>query len=416
MSAALPVRLPDRPLVEVAWLVRLRWLAATGQLALVLAVMLGWLAWSLGPLVAVLLVGTASNVALHRSSGRLECPSDPVLTGLLGLDSVLLTVTLLTTGGSSNPFTVLYLVPVVLAALLVRPALTGLVYAVTTLAYGGLFVLGPAPEAHHDAMAMQLHLGGMFAAYGLAGGLLALSLVRIRAAMAEAESRERSARDLQSRAERVAALATLAAGAAHELASPLSTILLIGRELEARAPDARTASDLEELRQEVERCRSVLDQLSLEAGAGRGQTWTRAGLRGLLGRAVEPAHQPVRVEALAEAEARIPAELISQAVRRLLGNARQASGPDQEVLLRGEVVAGALVIEVQDQGEGIPSEHLDRVTEPFFTTRPAGEGRGLGLFFVSGLAHQLGGELSLDSSAGEGTRATLRLPLEEADV
>ncbi len=406
MTSALLV---ERQLIELSWAVRIRWLAAAAQVGLVGVVLLGRSQWPLLPLIGVAVVGVFSNAALHRSRWHVA-PSDGLLVGILTVDVGLLTTVLLLTGGSSNPFTLLYLVPVVVAALLVQPRWTGLVYGVATVAYAGLFVWGPPPQAHHDAKAMGMHLAGMFLAYALGGGLLGLAVVRIRAALAAATRQERAARDLQDRAERLASLATLAAGASHELATPLSTILLISKELERRAEDPVLASELQEIHQEVLRCRSILDQLSMNAGTGRGEAWTEADLGTFLNDAVETGHHPVRIEASDDLRARLPIGLVAQAVRRLLENARLASPEEGELVWRGRLEDRGVVIEVQDNGVGIAPEDLPRVVEPFFTTRATGEGSGLGLFFVNGLMRQLGGELVLESQAGQGTLARMVLP------
>jgi two-component system sensor histidine kinase RegB len=99
-----------------------------------------------------------------------------------------------------------------------------------------------------------------------------------------------------------------------------------------------------------------------------------------------------------------------QSLVALLKNALEASGPDERVAfeLRGD--AEAVAFEVLDHGSGIPAEILEKVGDPFFTTKPPGRGLGLGVFLARVFFESRGGALAIDSQVGRGTRATARLP------
>jgi two-component system sensor histidine kinase RegB len=105
----------------------------------------------------------------------------------------------------------------------------------------------------------------------------------------------------------------------------------------------------------------------------------------------------------------IPAEPLRQALIALLRNAFDASGADQRVTMRIEERNG-LQIEVIDRGRGMNEAERAQAGEPFFSTKPAGAGLGLGLFLVRAFADQMGGTFSLTSTPGAGTSATLDLP------
>ncbi len=113
------------------------------------------------------------------------------------------------------------------------------------------------------------------------------------------------------------------------------------------------------------------------------------------------------------------AHRISQVVLNLLVNAAHAIEPgspaDNEVHLMTRSQSGQVTITVEDTGSGIPEEHQERVFEPFFTTKPSGQGTGLGLFLTREIVHRLGGEISLSSTPGQGTRVTLILPRHSPD-
>jgi two-component system sensor histidine kinase RegB len=108
-----------------------------------------------------------------------------------------------------------------------------------------------------------------------------------------------------------------------------------------------------------------------------------------------------------------PARVVARALGNLLQNGVQASPADAKVHLQAERRDRFVQLRVTDRGSGMSAEQLNRAGEPFFTTKPAGAGTGLGLFVARSTAEQLGGRLDLDSAAGRGTTATLVLP---ADV
>jgi len=213
-------------------------------------------------------------------------------------------------------------------------------------------------------------------------------------------------------------LTTLAAGAAHELATPLSTIKTVATELERALADhpelASLRDDARLVRTEVDRSRAVLERLSLRSGELRGEAATPTRL-GDLANSVMDLGEPLRARidvrcASPEREARVPRRAIEQLVSSLTRNGLDASGDSGRVELSLGVVEQALRIEVNDRGEGMSAETLARAGEPFFTTKPVGRGMGLGLFLARTLVTQLGGTLDIDSTLGKGTRVTVRLP------
>ncbi len=396
----------------VLWIERLRWGLALAHVALIGSVALEYAPhWPLAPLVGLLVAGIASNV-LVTWRRRTSSVSGRELGALLIFDTALLTVLLAITGGSSSPFSLMYLVPVISASFALSPAGAWTVMGATGVAYLSLFVFGPAPAHHHDATEMRAHITGMFLAYACAAPLIVVALTRVGALRIQAEERVVEALHIQARTRHLASLATLAAGAAHELATPLSTIMMVAREMERKASVDADREDLALIREEVLVCQEILAQLSADAGAGMGEIEDVVDLADLVHEALSGGrYDPVNVTVEgAETTVALPARLIRQMLRRLVGNARDASSGDQPVAVHVLVSTDAVRLQVTDTGVGMTAEVAEHCTEPFFTTKPEGEGTGLGLFFVQSVAQHYGGELRLQTTPGEGTTATISMP------
>ena len=99
----------------------------------------------------------------------------------------------------------------------------------------------------------------------------------------------------------------------------------------------------------------------------------------------------------------VPPRAVGQALLALIENAQQASPPGDDVVLRVAPAGGRIRFEICDRGAGMPAEVLARVGEPFFTTKPAGKGMGLGVFLARAVADRLGGEVTIRSAPGAGT-------------
>jgi len=177
------------------------------------------------------------------------------------------------------------------------------------------------------------------------------------------------------------------------------------------------------MRAEVERCRRILSRMRVDAGDPAGEQFANVSVREILaeclgdGQAGDRAVAVNVEDAAAGAVTALPRHAFRQALRGLVDNARQASPPGAPVTLRVATQettgAGAcrLVFEIADRGSGIPPELVARVGEPFFTTKPAGQGMGLGVFLARAIVERLGGGLSIRSAPGAGTTATLWLPV-----
>lgn len=418
---------PSGPVITGQWLVRFRWAVALGAAC---ALAIAWTVlghrFPLAPVAAVVALQLASNVWLAVRIGHLDVAGERTLGAIVLLDVALLTLLMLATGGPSNPFTIGYLVYITLAAVILRGRWPLAVTAACVAGYGSLFVtaLRVPFDSHAAHTAMQPDMGhqvGMWVAFLVAAALTATFVTRIRLALEARERALQDARRVSARQERLASLTTLAAGAAHELATPLATIATAAVELELAAESgsdpAALVDDARLVRRQVERCREILDQMSGRADRSAAQASQRldtfaiveSALAGLTraDRANVTLVIPRELPAM-----RLPLEAAARVLRSLIKNALLASSHGQSVWVSATQRGSMIGLSVRDEGVGMSADTLARAGEPFFTTRPAGSGFGLGLFLVRTFAAEWGGAFELTSAVGNGTTATLYLPAE----
>lgn len=406
--------------VNFGWLVRLRFGAVLGQLVVIAAVSVGLhtrlpLAL-LGAVMALELLLNAWAMGLLRAK-RSDGIGERHVTLAVSLDLLLFSALLYLSGGPANPFSFLYLIHIALAAVVLPPRTS---FALVAAALGcslGLFWLHlPLPHDHSQHQhEYDWHMRGMWVAFGLAACFIVYFIQRVLRELRLIEQELLESRERATRGEAVAALATLSAGAAHELASPLSTIALASGELLRRLPPESESArdDVLLIKSQVDRCRSILDQLAAEAGQAQGgfaELRTSRILERALGgfdrtrlSVVTPDVEPRTLHGSLTA--------VAQALRNLLSNAFDASGVAGRVRLVVAERGAELWLSVEDDGPGMPESVRVRATEPFFTTKPRGQGMGLGLFLAQSVAEQMGGRLELISNIGQGTRVSLVLPL-----
>jgi two-component system sensor histidine kinase RegB len=423
------LRATDAQVINLWWLLRLRWVAIIGQIAVILGV-----DWLLGirlprfPLFAIIGFELVSNALCAMWARRAVRVTDALLAGILAVDVVLLTALLYLTGGPVNPFSFLYLVHIALAAVTLRPRHTWALTLLSLLGFGLLFLVpawggGSAVEAHAHHDDLRLHLEGMYVAFGMAAVLIVYFVQRVTQALAQREAELAAARHLAERHEKFASLATLAAGAAHELATPLSTIAVVARELERALEKQRgnddSVADVRLIRERVTRCHEILQQMTADAGQGTGENPQLCSIDELLALAVDGLADAERIAVAVEASARavgleVPPRAFARSLRGVMKNALQASAAWQKVSVRVTGDVETVRFEIRDHGVGMAAAVLEHAGEPFFTTKAPGEGMGLGLFLTRTLLGRLGGRLEITSEAGRGTIAIVVLPAARA--
>lgn len=421
--------IPERNWVNIQWLARLRWAEIAGQALTVLfgQFLLGG-RLPIAALLGVISIGLVSNLVIEtyffggRRGLRLQVeePVHPVeewhIVLVMMIDIASLTGLLYLTGGPHNPFAFLYLVQIALAAVLVRALWTWTLVGLSFVGFGILIVAAHPLEIPEDSRVI-----GAWVALGVASAFVVHFLLRITGALAQREAELTEARGLAARQERLASLATMAAGAAHELSTPLGTVALAAKELErALAADhGDLAADARLIREQVGRCRAILEQMQQGAGTV-GEGLTACTVTELLDETFVGIREAPRVvrelpDEVASFALRMPPHAVSQALRSLVTNAQDASPATAAVLLSVRREGDLLTIIIRDRGKGIAPEVMERIGEPFFTTKAPGRGMGLGLYLARAVIEGVGGQLELLPGEGGGTEVRVVLPTDVAD-
>lgn len=379
---------------------------------------------TMGVLIALKALSTGLLAWARR---RLAPHHKAAAAAVLIADSALFALLLGVSGGATNPFSAMFLVYVVVAALVLDARWGWLLAALGAAGFGALFWLDdagpPAMSAHHaghhdHVQSFRGHLQGMYVAYvvaaAIAGSVIAQLLRELAARQDEVARLVRRA----ERADRSVALHQVAAGTAHELGTPLGTIALVAREIETRTldGDARLHHDAKLLRQESERCRRILGKLSESTGAMPGEAPRRveeADLWALLReRLDERADGRVEYSAQGNVAVLAPPMSLAQVVASLVTNALDAS-PAGSVTVSARDAGGVALVTVRDGGCGMDASTLAHLGEPMAPGRHGASGMGLGLTLATSFARSVGGSLVVRSRVGEGTVVELRVPLAE---
>jgi two-component system, sensor histidine kinase RegB len=411
--------------INLRRLVILRTLAMVG-LALVMLIAVRWLEILLPiePIVLLLAGAAVINLLTWLRLNRAWPVHDLELFGHLVFDVLLLTALLYFAGGSTNPFTPLFLLPLTLAAAALSWRYTWPVLLLATTCYSLLLVYyQPLLHSHRGAPVhvlddFKVHVVGTWLGFLLSGSLIAYFAVRMRETVRERDALRARMREQELRHERLLALGTFAAGAAHELGTPLATIAVLCKEL--TRGEQHDAARLRTLREQVDRCKSILGSLAAAVGHPRAEdgsaTMLDVYLHDLLsGWQTAHPHLDAQIQVHgAVAAPRIVTDVtLRQALLNVLNNAAEVSSA-VEVDARWD--HAALTIEVRDRGPGLSAEAQEHVGEPFFTTKVPGAGMGLGLFLARGALERCGGNLTLTNREGGGALCRMHLPFDHYRV
>lgn len=400
-------------------LVASRWLVLVAlALAAALTPQLLDVALPQAALFSVLGVAACFNVvAVFRLRQASRASSCELLSQLL-FDLASLAALVFLSGGAANPLVSLLLPTVAIAALTLPRAL---VLAVTAAAIGAysllMFFYLPLPVSD-ASRATRLHLGGMWLIFVISAVMIGGLIVRMTQRVRQRDAALAAAREQALRDERVMAMGTLAAGAAHELGTPLATINLLAGELasDQRLP-AEVLEDLALLRQQVGICKQIISNLSRKAGVERLENAARQPVDRWLEKLREHWHarnprcsSQLQLLGQGETPAIVADPRLEQALLNLLNNAAR-HGPEA-VRISLDWNTEALSIAIRDSGPGFPPSVLADGGQRSFAAHATGS--GIGLVLTRSAVEQLGGRLQLSNPAEGGALARIELPRKQA--
>lgn len=418
------------------WLLQLRWVAVLGQLVTVVVVAgVLRLPIPVWPLLTMIGLTAASNIGfgvwlsmLRRrglsESDRLSGHRTP--GGLMLLDLLSLTGMLYLTGGWLNPFFFFYFVNLAVAAVLLPSAWA---WGLTAVAITGCSLLLShswplellSRSADVKPSGWPIERQGFWIAFTTCGCVVTYFITMLSRELRHREEQLAKSETQRMQARQLEGMATLAAGVGHELASPLSTIAVVAKELqrglEGPSDPQALASDVQLIRDELDRCREILQRIKSGAGEAAAERLDRISADAIMAEVLLGLREPERVRIAWSdgsdrgAEAVWPVQALALAIRNLVQNALDASPRHRSVDLQVELSQARWQLIVQDRGSGMSGEVLKRVGDPFFTTKDPGRGMGMGLFLTRNTVNRLGGRLDIESELGVGTRCVVTLPV-----
>jgi two-component system sensor histidine kinase RegB len=393
--------------VRLDTILRLRWLAVLGQLAAIFIVVQG-LDFDLPilPCLVIVLLSALVNLVLQVTFNPMA-RMDPVYSAaLLALNIVELAALLYFTGGLQNPFSFLFLAPVLISATALPVRFTialGLLAVACASALG--FLYRPLPwDAEEPLVLPPIYLLGVWLSIVLAIGVTSLYAFQVTEESRKLSDALAATELVLAREQHLTQLDGLAAAAAHELGTPLSTIVLISRELErALAGNGQEAADVKTLREQAQRCRDILAKITQLSSTGA--PFDRMKLSTLIEETVAPHRDfgvdiKVRIAVAATKEpvgSRNPAILYG--VGNILENAVDFAHTEVEVNAWWN--AETVEIVISDDGPGFAPEIIKRVGEPYLSRRRNADdtqsehgGLGLGVFIARTLLERTGAKVS----------------------
>ena len=425
-------RTHERPRnVRLDTLVRLRWLAVLGQIAAVLVVHFGLeFEVPIWACLAVIALAVLLNLALRFGFRHTQWLEPDRAAWLLAFDIAELAALLYLTGGLENPFSFLLLGPVLISATALPPRMTLLIGTFAMFCATALvFLHYNLPWDTEDPLELpEIYMVGVWLSILLAIGYIGVYTWQVAEEARQLSDALAATELVLAREQHLSQLDGLAAAAAHELGTPLSTITVVVREIE-RALEANSphAEDVKLLREQAQRCREILAKIT-ELPAG--EPFDRMPLSALIEEAAAP-HRNFGVQIGVTYPADRAAEPVgarNPAIRYGLGNLIEnaVDFAHQRVEFFAQWTADEVSIAISDDGPGFAAEILDRIGAPYVTHRRPGSrgpedgedkvfGLGLGFFIAKTLLERSGGRLSLANQAPPMHGATVTVTWSRAD-
>lgn len=349
-------------------------------------------------------------------------------------DIFCISVLLYFTGGATNPIAWFFLLPLIIAATVLPQEYTWYLVIFASSCYTvliGYHVPLPAiqPAGNPDMMPgkvqaimehnhLELHAFGMWFGFVFSAGLVAYFVVEMANTLRERDRKLAEVRELALRNERVVSLGALAAGAAHEMGTPLGTMAILLKEMELdneRGQDGSLEEKIKILRDQVDRCKQALSVMSASAGQARAESGRKMKLNKYLDEVVYQwrnlrPEAPLEFDALgAEPTPCIIAEhTLTHALVNILNNAADVS--PKHVGLRARWTENRMILDISDHGPGIRDDLFAVLGTRPITTKE--QGLGVGLFLAHTTIERMGGKIEiLPRKPDTGACIRIQLPL-----
>ena len=432
---------------NIKWLFVLRNLMMFSEVILIVLTVYG-LGLNLPEQQLWLVVISTGAVNLYTSM-RLET-DDPAteleIFSQISIDVFAIAALLYLTGGASNPITWVFLLPLIITAIMLPQAYAWYMVILTTSLYTMLIAFNiplPSIEPHmpdpgllhsdlqhyqllqnahlmHDKSYFSLHMFGMWFGFVFSAGLVAFFVVELARTLRDQERSLAEARENALRDERVIALGTLAASAAHDMGTPLGTIAIVAHDLEQEYPSHRYPDLYEKMlimQQQINRCKEALSVMSASAGEMRAESGGVILLTDYIDDVIKQwrTHKPGAklkffIAPEVAAEAKIIAErTLTHSIINILNNAVEASPAELGIEFHATWDLNHITIRICDHGPGFPPEIAEFAGKQPVVSKK--RGLGVGLFLTYSTINRLGGRINLYNSDSGGACVEITLPL-----
>lgn len=396
--------------LRVDTLVKLRWLALLGQAGAIIVTHFGLrFSFPLGPCLLVIAASAWLNIGLRLRFGRTDRLEDAPAAALLAYDILQLTALLYLTGGIENPFSLLYLAPIMISAVSLSGRITLILAGLMIVAVTALtFRHYPLPWYPGEQLELPLiYDAGIWVAIVIGAAFIAIYASRVAIEARKLADALAATELVIAREQHLTQLDGLAAAAAHELGTPLATITLIVRDLQKQlSPSDPLEEDLNLLSQETGRCRAILGTLT-SLSSDTGDILDQMSL-GLLIEEIAGPHRDfgVRIEIFKNGQGPEPVCRRNPGILYGLGNfiENAIDFAASEVQIGARWDADKVTITIEDNGPGFSPDVIGRVGEPYVTTKTdrrakseEGSGLGLGLFIAKTLLERSGATVKAEN-------------------
>jgi two-component system sensor histidine kinase RegB len=411
---------PGKANLRRLWMMRN--FAICAQISIILIIRYGYqVDLPIGPLLVVIAgLGIHNAFTWLRLRSGAECGDHEFLLQLLA-DIVALTAALYFTGGATNPFVGLFLLPLVVSATVLRRRYVWLIVGITVMAYSGLLQhYVPLPRnLNETTMGFDPMVTGMWMRFVINALLVAYFVVNMAEALRQRERSLAQQREEGLRNNQLVALGMLSAGAAHELGTPLATLATLIGELRRDCRDNASASTQDYLglmRSQIDRCKQALAEISASAGEFQADSGKVLPVRAFLLETLDHwnkmrpgIHITPQLDGDASQPTIVAERTLSQAIIVILNNAADAS--PQFIELHASWGQSLLTLEICDRGVGLTLDVFENIGQSPVSTKE--HGLGLGLYLAYAAIKRLGGEVSLTNRPHGGTRARVSVPLRQ---